>query len=133
METRFLKNIESLFMGKTNAKLISYLQLSVEYDMFIKKKFLNGVEIMKVYEEDTYIVFMTTIPKGKTFGLHLHDCDEKCYVVKGWLADKTTKETKIQGQVMRYNANVEHKPYAIEDTTLVVTFRNPNIEYHGNS
>ena len=128
METRFLKNIESLFTGKSDANTIPYVQLSLEYDFFTWQKFVNGIQIMKVYEDESHIVFMTKIPKGKKFGIHVHDCAEKCLVVKGWLADSITKENKIEGQVMRYNANIEHKPYAVEDTTLVVTFRNPNIE-----
>lgn len=119
---RFLENIQKLFLGEGDHDEISFETMQ-SYPLFEWDSFINGIKVMKIFDDGVNLVFMTVIPKGKRFGVHKHDCLERCYVVEGWLDDYMTKEQKIGGQVMTYPAHIPHEPYAKENTILTVNFK----------
>lgn len=121
---RFLDNIQKLFLGEGDHDVITYETMQ-SYGLFKWENFVNGIKVLKVYDDGDNLVFITHIPKGKKFGIHKHNCLERCFIVEGWLDDKLTKEQKIGGQVMTYPAHIAHEPLAKEDTILTVSFKRP--------
>lgn len=123
---KFLDKIQNLFLDTTAHEVITF-EFMQDYELYKWERFVNGIEVMKVYDDDTILLFLTKIPKGKKFGVHMHDCVERCYVIEGWLNDLMTKENKIGGQVITYPSNIPHEPQAKEETLLTVSFkRNAN-------
>ena len=69
------------------------------------------------------LVFDTEIEAGGEFGLHVHDCDEVCDIIKGDLVDLMSNREAKEGNTMEFKANQDHIPISLTDTVLKVYFK----------
>lgn len=69
------------------------------------------------------LVFDTEIKAGGEFGLHVHDCDEVCDVIKGDLSDLMSNRQAKEGETIEFKANEDHLPVSLTDTVLMVYFK----------
>lgn len=83
----------------------------------------ESVEFLKTYHDDDKMVFITYMQEGGSFGLHSHDCVERCKIIEGSLIERT-RGYKVyhESEEVWYSANEKHKPYAERNSTYEVTF-----------
>ena len=106
----------------------SYLEETITFEMLQKLPLykwegeIKGIKYMKVFDQDGFLIFNTTIKKGSSFGLHQHDCVEWIYVVDGFLKDKKNYWKNMDMQPHDYGLG--KSPYAEDPSgTPVWNFR----------
>ncbi len=78
-----------------------------------------------VYNEFDRIKFKTTIPPKGLFGVHYHDCKEKCIILEGTYQDNKNGMVYGVGDVVQYDKYEVHQPFnpsETEETVLEVIF-----------
>ena len=69
------------------------------------------------------LVFDTEISAGGEFGLHVHDCDEVCDIIKGDLVDLMSNREAKEGETIEFKSHKDHIPISLTDTVLKVYFK----------
>lgn len=69
------------------------------------------------------LVFDTEIEAGGEFGVHVHDCDEICDIIKGDLIDLMSNREAKEGGQLEFKAHKDHIPISLTDTVLKVYFK----------
>lgn len=119
MEKRMLKGFSSM----TDPELVTKAELDV---LEVGKVFqLNDkVQFEKVVNYKGDYHFVTTMLPGGTFGLHSHDCFEKCIPYIGELICpcKGEKQRFGKNEEVVFGPNEAHRPYVEKFTVLRVYF-----------
>ena len=118
------EKIDELVLGFANTEEISISFDELRLFEYGKRNYVNDdIYFEKISETDDSMTFLTYANSGSTFGVHYHDCVERCKIVTGSLIEKT-RGYKVyeQGQQIIYAPNERHIPYASVDSVWEVTF-----------
>ena len=123
--------LEKVYSTITKPKLVNLFTYQELYKIELGETITlpNGIVAKKMYEDDDIQVFTNEIKANVFYNPHCHDCDEDIYVAKGLMMDRLNKSIqKVEGTVMHLKKGQVHAPHALEDTIIVITFRNPNLD-----
>jgi hypothetical protein len=83
-------------------------------------RILSGCPSTKVFQNDSVIRLETEMPTNSGFGVHWHDCYERCIVLEGILCDDEIDASRFwrTGEDYIVKKMTQHKPYNPSDTEI---------------
>lgn len=118
------EKIDELILGFSNTEEVSIGFSDLLLFEKGSKHYVNeDIYFEKISQSKNSITFLTYATEGGSFGVHYHDCVERCKVVSGSLIEKTRgyKVYKEDEEII-YAPNERHIPYATTDSVWEVTF-----------
>jgi len=113
--------------SKEDIVFISMEELSTLKVGEVVKDLAEGVEFVKLFENENEMLFHTMLIEGVSFNLHYHDCVEICKVLEGCMIETqraNTKAIRYYGKNERaiYDKGEKHALHAQEYTLIEVRF-----------
>lgn len=118
------QKIDELVKGFGSSEEVSISFEELKLFKLGERNYVNkGIYFEKIEEGENHMKFLTYATSGGSFGVHFHDCIERCRILKGSLIEKSRGyKVYSEGEEVIYARKERHTPYASMDIVWEVTF-----------